>query len=291
MGRAKGMMSEETFTKVIADVKDFKPQINLHHSGESFIHKKLFEFIRHARENDLTIGMTTNGTLLDRDDFGILETDINHLNISLSGVDEEDYRTIKVKDEYEKVRNNVVRIAAEKLRRGSKTRLIVNVTQNAYNIKKIDDFRREYESIPGIDGVLVRGLMDWGGSVDIGHLKPDKTLRQILRNVKKSILNTISDTVTEPICEAPGSYGAVLWDGTIVPCCLDFNGELGLGNIHDGHFLDLWNGPEMQELRDMMTSVSRTRRHPVCGPCMFGTKAKPSVKTVSLSVFRNPVAA
>ena len=99
MGRSKGMMSEETFAKVIADVKDFKPQINLHHSGESFIHKKLFDFIRHARKNDLTIGMTTNGTLLERDDFGILETDINHLNISLSGVDEEDYRAIKVKDE------------------------------------------------------------------------------------------------------------------------------------------------------------------------------------------------
>ena len=53
-------------------------------------------------------------------------------------------------------------------------------------------------------------------------------------------------------CAAPFSHGCILADGTVVPCCLDVNGRMPLGNIAAGGFREIWSGNEYRQLRLQM---------------------------------------
>ena len=46
-------------------------------------------------------------------------------------------------------------------------------------------------------------------------------------------------------------YGklVVLWDGTVIPCCVDYNATLALGNAWKDNISDLWHGKAINELR------------------------------------------
>jgi radical SAM protein with 4Fe4S-binding SPASM domain len=246
----------------------------LHHSGESFLHKDLFEFIHYAKEAHLTVGLTTNGTLLAREDFRILSTGIDSLNISLGGTGEEDYRRVRTADDFAVVKENILTLASRKRESGVKIRLCVNVVSTKYNKDSLEDFKEEISSVEGIDDVLVRRLLNWSGSVDVRDLSMndsmdvDKKRRQ--HSLRRRLRQTLGGLRPRNLCKSVHQSAGILWDGTIVPCCIDFNGTLALGNIVDGPFLDTWNGKKMARLRKMLRSRRLTKNHPICGPCRFG---------------------
>ena len=41
----------------------------------------------------------------------------------------------------------------------------------------------------------------------------------------------------------------VFWDGRVAPCCVDYNGELVVGDARKESLRDIFNGPAMQTLR------------------------------------------
>ena len=42
-------------------------------------------------------------------------------------------------------------------------------------------------------------------------------------------------------CQFPWSSLSIQWDGSIVPCCQDFNSEMLLGNSNINLLYDIWN--------------------------------------------------
>ena len=61
-------------------------------------------------------------------------------------------------------------------------------------------------------------------------------------------------------CAAPFSQGCILADGTVVPCCLDVNGRMPMGNIAASRFQDIWAGNEYRQLRlQMLTGTFYAR--------------------------------
>jgi len=78
--------------------------------------------------------------------------------------------------------------------------------------------------------LLPREKMSWGGVVPT-----PSTLKSFLRPwfFKLKLL------LHMPICESIDGAPAVLWDGTVVPCCVDFNADLKLGNIADKPLVDI----------------------------------------------------
>jgi radical SAM protein with 4Fe4S-binding SPASM domain len=54
-------------------------------------------------------------------------------------------------------------------------------------------------------------------------------------------------------CPSPWSSLGILWDGTVVPCCLDINSEYILGNIFDESIEDIWNGSKIKFLRTQLS--------------------------------------
>ena len=42
----------------------------------------------------------------------------------------------------------------------------------------------------------------------------------------------------------------VLWDGTVVPCCLDHEGDIPLGNLYEQSLEDILNTPRARAIYD-----------------------------------------
>ncbi|MCA9774851.1 MAG: SPASM domain-containing protein, partial [Myxococcales bacterium] len=60
---------------------------------------------------------------------------------------------------------------------------------------------------------------------------------------------------------------AIIADGRGVPCCADFYGEFPLGDTRERTILEIWNGPEMVELRRRMIARDLTGVLPCARGC------------------------
>lgn len=52
-------------------------------------------------------------------------------------------------------------------------------------------------------------------------------------------------------CEFPWSSVSVLYDGTVVPCPLDYEGALSMGNVRDNSLEEIWNSEKYEDFRRM----------------------------------------
>ena len=59
----------------------------------------------------------------------------------------------------------------------------------------------------------------------------------------------------------------ILSDGTIIPCCLDSNGIINLGNIYDDNINDILNS---KRVKDMINGYKRHYKcEELCRHCSF----------------------
>ena len=49
-------------------------------------------------------------------------------------------------------------------------------------------------------------------------------------------------------CQGLRDHVGVLWDGTVVPCCLDHEGDIPLGNLYDGSLEDILSSPRARAI-------------------------------------------
>lgn len=80
-------------------------------------------------------------------------------------------------------------------------------------------------------------------------------------------------SLDNPIVSTSGScYGleshiGVLVDGTVVPCCLDKDGVMTLGNLHEKSLSDILHSQKAKEIRDGFHSNTLTQE--LCQKCKF----------------------
>ena len=71
-------------------------------------------------------------------------------------------------------------------------------------------------------------------------------------------------------CRALRDQIAVLCDGTVVPCCLDADGGMPLGNLFRQELDEILAGPAARTLREGF--AQRRRVHPLCRTCGYAAR-------------------
>ena len=71
-------------------------------------------------------------------------------------------------------------------------------------------------------------------------------------------------------CYGLGTMAAVLVDGTVVPCCLDGDGEIALGNLFQQPFGEILEGPRAQAIHQGFTR--RRAVEELCRHCTYRTR-------------------
>ena len=213
--RAPKRMSKEEFSVILEKLSGQTKFIYYHLMGEPLTHPELCEFIKLAGEKGFKSIITTNGTLLEKRGEELLSAGVHKINISLHSFENGS------EESHEKYIREISGFSKKAAEKG----IIINF--RLWN-KGFDDGKNDStlailkKNIPG----------EWA---DNGHGF----------NIGKKIFLEWGDRFEWPDSEAEikgprfRCYGlkdqfGILSDGTVVPCCLDSDGTINLGNIFDG---------------------------------------------------------
>ena len=232
--RKKEYMSIENFEKIIQKICKYTNLVFLHVKGEPLLHSNLEQILEILEKYNLKTNITTNGTLV-KEKLDIIKNSkaVRQINFSIhSFIQNENLNKNYLKDIFEsaeKLENIIVSYRLWNLR---------DIKQNDINDNIIKEFE-EFYKIENLKNKLMEN--------DFYKIKDNLFINQ-------DIEFTWPDINKEPIiengkCLALKEQIAILVNGTVVPCCLDNNGDIKLGNILAEEFEDILNNSKTVEIK------------------------------------------
>ena len=211
--RAKRAMTENEFASLLPKLRPYTDFLYFHLMGEPLCHPKLDAFLRLAHGHGFKVILTTNGTLLEKRQPMLLESEgLHKVNISLHAFEANDLDVPF--DEY--------------LRRcfafGKAAEGKILISYRLWNNGGADSMNDAIKSM--LEQYFPKPWAQERHGIRIGE-------RVYLEHGDKFDWPDLS---AEDGGEAVFCYGlrdqlGVLCDGTVVPCCLDHEGDLRLGNL------------------------------------------------------------
>jgi radical SAM protein with 4Fe4S-binding SPASM domain len=243
-------MSPEVFSAILFSIRPYTDYIYLHVLGEPLLHPQLSELLEMAEQNGFHVNMTTNGSLIVKRLDLLRKHTIRQFNISLHDAEENIPEA-----EWGRYLQEVFSFADEQACRsyfsfrlwneGSESSMRYNAFCEAFLKERYGccEFEGRVRSMKLSDHIFLQrnARFDW----------PDgKTEGGERRN-----------------CFAMRDQIAILVDGTVVPCCLDADAQINLGNILEQDFKSIIESERAVKIAEGF------RRHvavePFCKSCGF----------------------
>ena len=260
-GRREGYMDRELFGRILTEVREFTGQLYFHVLGEPLLHPELGAFLDMCHDNGIRVNLTTNGTLIDRKaEILLSKPALRQVNFSLHSF-ESNYRDYPIDKYLDRIFDFIERSKeCEKLLIGlrlwnisnkgknSLNRYILGRMEKNFNISLV--VREEATPVNGTklyDNVFlhIAEVFDW----------PD---------------SGIEDISSRGFCYGLREQAAILVDGTVVPCCLDGQGSINLGNIRGQSFADIIRSDRARNLYEGFSR--RDVVEPLCRKCGYRTR-------------------
>lgn len=213
-------MSIDEFRTVCERLRGVTEYIYYHLMGEPLTHRDLPELIRIAAAYGYKSAITTNGTLLSRRGDELISAGVYKVSISLHSFEEgsaEDFDAYldSCFDFADKASRAEVLTVFRLWNRGH------DGGKNEYILEKMKS-RLAGEWKWSQRGARIRDKLhlEWGDR----FVWPDKDAENMGDDV---------------FCYGLGDHFGILSDGSVVPCCLDADGEITLGNIFEKSISDI----------------------------------------------------
>ena len=218
MTREGGFMDLDLFKKIIDDCPDLE-HLCMHNWGEPLLHKDIFKMIEYAKNKGVNyVVMNTNGTLLtDKMIDQIVDSKLDIIRFSIDGSAETFKRVRGV--ELKKIEQNINKLKNVKEIRRPELKMGVVFTIEEDTEGDVEDYITHWEQI-----------------VDHVRLQP------------KLITSPRTEVCPEPFGKDYGKL-VVLWDGRVIPCCVDYNANLTVGSVQNDTIQNLWKNEKMDLLR------------------------------------------
>ena len=211
--RKMNIMEEAAFASLLPKLRPWTDYLYFHLMGEPLCHPHLQRYLQLAGEADFHVILTTNGTLLQqRQDILLSAPGLHKVNISLHAFEANDLQ-MSFQDYLDGC------FAFGKAAEGKKLisyRLWNDGGQDALNQQIITTLQRYFPEpwVQERKGIRIgqRVYLEHGDKFDWPDLNAEDGGQQVF-------------------CYGLRDQIGILCDGTVVPCCLDHDGDLALGNL------------------------------------------------------------
>ncbi|MEF9983166.1 MAG: SPASM domain-containing protein [Oscillospiraceae bacterium] len=256
--RKKEFMSVENFEHIINKIKPYSPHIYLHVKGEPLIHPDLSEFLQIAALNNLPVNITTNGTMIKNCGEMLLNSSaVRQVNISVHSLGEQE---LTEHSAYLKEISNFGFLAAKNKK--------PYVSYRMWNGEKNEGISQEALSqLNAIAEVFNTKL-------DGDKMAKGRDAGTLAENVFISFMeefewpNLSLPKVSERgKCLGGREMLGILVDGTVVPCCLDSDAVVNLGNIFEKTLEEILETQRYKNLRDGFTGGNISEE--LCQKCSY----------------------
>lgn len=252
-------MTVEEFDAVLKKLDGVTKYLYFHLMGEPLTHPDLPEFIKMAANRGFKPMITTNGTLLSRRGFELLSVcdentkkpHLHKINISLHSFEGDDA------EKYQKYLSEISDFAKKASAAG--VIVVLRLWNKGFDGGNNDialDFLRS--NIDGEWAENTRGLrireklfLEYGDRFEW----PDREAQ------------SFGDEVT---CYGLRDHFGILSDGTVVPCCLDSDGIITLGNIFEAEISDILGSNRAVAMRKGFECRRATEE--LCRRCQYAQR-------------------
>ncbi|GAB6106627.1 radical SAM/SPASM domain-containing protein [Fusibacter bizertensis] len=225
--RSPQFMTEENFELILTKVKGLTDQIYLHVMGEPLLHPQIANFLALCEKHGLRVNITTNGGLIRESKDVILNAPaVKQVNFSLG--------SFEANSDSLCLETYIEGITDFALEAQEKTNIVCSL--RLWNL--------DNDMIKGANSKndqIMQYLED--------HLELDFKIREkcttyrggkLSNNIYVNIAQKFEwpdierlDTKDDVFCYGLRDHIGILVDGTVVPCCLDSDGNVPLGNVFE----------------------------------------------------------
>ena len=225
-------MTLREFSHILDELDGRTEYIYLHVMGEPLTHPELCEFISIASSRGFKCAVTTNGTLLKRRGEELISSGVYKVNISIHSFE------TGTKDEYLSYVNSCIDFADRASRGGILT--VLRLWNRGYdegrNIDTLAILKERFsdgEWREGERGARIRHRLhlEYGDRFEW----PD------------SERDVLGDAV---FCHGLGDHFGILVDGRVVPCCLDREAAIELGNVYEQDLFTILSSERAERMRE-----------------------------------------
>ncbi len=251
--RAPKRMSREDFEYVVSALGGVTEYLYFHVMGEPLTHPELSYFIKYATERGFKCAITTNGTLISKRADEIIDAGVYKVNVSVHSFESGD------EDSYLSYINDIADFADKASRAGVLTVL------RLWNVGH--DGGRNDKTI-GILKSRLDGEWRWGArGVRIRHKLHIEYGERFEWPDKDAPLGDAG-----VYCYGLSDHFGILSDGRVIPCCLDREGVIALGNIYDTPIEEILSSPRAERIREGFSV--RCASEELCRRCGYARRFK-----------------
>lgn len=254
-------MDTTDFAAILRQVKPYTGHLALHVLGEPLLHPNLDQILALCVSHGLRVNLTTNATLLSqRQELLLNSPALRQLNISLHSA-----ITAGASPAHSDYLSNILAFIRQAT---ASTPLFICL--RLWDIT----FSSDPASSPSRQSILRRLESNFSLPARLGdQLTPGQGITLAPR-----VFLSQNPRFTWPHAEAPdlGPTGtcrglrdhvAILVDGTVVPCCLDAEADIRLGNIHTQPLSEILASPRATALYEGL--LQQRLVEPLCRRCTF----------------------
>ena len=250
--RAPRFMSEATFGALAAKLSGRTQYLYLHLMGEPLLHPLLGRFLEIAEENALPVILTTNGTLLrEKGELLCAAKALHKVSLSLQSFEANEGGSLE----------DYLRGCTDFARRAAEAGKICEL--RLWNLGGLESLNGEIEAF------LEREFpKPWPKGRGGWKLREDVWLEPGERFDWPAL--TAGDRGEDCFCYGLRDQVGVLVDGTVVPCCLDHDGDVPLGNLLEQELDEILRGERARAIYEGFSQ--RKAVEALCRSCGFARK-------------------
>ena len=265
--------------KNIVDSNPSISRIELSNYGEIFLNPDLYWILRFAHSRDVMI-TAENGVNLNnaRDDVleALVRYRVDRMTCSIDGASQETYSKYRVRGNYFQVIRNIRKINEfKKQYRSSLPRLKWQFVVFGHNEHEIDAARNLAAELD----MEFAPKLSW--DEEFSPIRNPDAVREALGMKAVTRTEFTEDTgvdyIMNQVCWQLWDLPQINWDGKVLGCCINHWGEFGGNAFADGLYKVL-NSENMKHARDMLQGKAPEKEGVPCSTCFVYQRAKKSGK-------------
>jgi radical SAM protein with 4Fe4S-binding SPASM domain len=253
MKRQIGFMTMELYKKIIDECVHLGIEhIDIHQFGEPLLDPNFAERVVYAKRAGIKFVTTNSNGFLLAEGLAkkLVEAGLDQIIISLDAATEETYRKVRASGKLEIVERNIKGlIKIGNSIESSRPTVVVDFVQQPENRHEVKLFVKKWRGVA--DKVMMSYMHDWAGSAD------------------KQPFELHGNPSREP-CRLLWSDMVVAWDGRVMLCCVDYEGEVTLGDLKNQNLKEIWKGEKLRKVRETHLK-GEFQKTPLCDRCTYRT--------------------
>jgi radical SAM protein with 4Fe4S-binding SPASM domain len=265
MERANGRMDFPTYQRLIDELAGRAIYLVLFHQGEPYLNRQFNEFVAYAKQRGLYVTTSSNAHYFDEKTAEATVTGgLDTIIISVDGATQETYNRYRVGGSLEKVLAGTRNLVAAKKRLRRSTPYIylqfIVMKHNEHELAAMQTLALEL----GVDRFLKK-------TVQVETFAEAQEWLPAEEHFRRYNLTEKDFTVKNGgrgACPRPWLTTLVNWEGSVVPCCFDKNGQHLTGDIRTASFATIWESPKYSDFRQ--TLLNDRQAIAMCRNCNQG---------------------